>query len=78
MRYKQLVRIAVNRYFSAVKLISKGHTIKDGSRLSEQWDRQMSGSVLDGEFDDKELRRALDGERDLELRGCAVFWASFT
>ena len=26
------------------------------------------------EFDDVELRGVLGGERDLELRGCAVFW----
>ena len=36
VRYKQLVHIAVGRCFSAVKLVKKGYTIKDGSRLSEQ------------------------------------------
>ena len=36
------VRNAVNRCFSATAG-PKSHTVKDGSRLSEQWDELMSG-----------------------------------
>ena len=69
VRYKQLVRIAVDRCFSAVKLVYKGHTIKDGSRLSEQWGKQMPGNAME--------RGALGGECDLEPRGSAFPWASY-
>ena len=47
MRIIYALRIEVYRCFSAVKLVYKGHIIKDGSRLSEQWGEQMSVSVME-------------------------------
>ena len=41
--------------------------------LSNRVNKCQRGSWSE-EFDDKKLREALGGERDLELRGCAVFW----
>ena len=35
---------------------------------------KYQGASWSEEFDDTELRGALGGERDLELRGCAVSW----
>ena len=35
---------------------------------------KCQGASWSEDFDDKELRGALGGERDLELRGCAVSW----
>ena len=34
---------------------------------------KCQGASWSEEFDDKELRGGLGGERDLELRGCPVF-----
>ena len=56
--------------FSVAKLVRKGHTVKDGSRLSKQWGEWMSGNAME--------RGALGGERDVELRGPAVSWTSST
>ena len=35
---------------------------------------KCQGALWSKELDDKELRGALGGERDLELRGCAISW----
>ena len=35
---------------------------------------KYQGASWSEKFDNKELHRVLDGERDLELRGCAVSW----
>ena len=35
---------------------------------------RCQGASWSEELDDKELRGALDGKRDLELRGCVVSW----
>ena len=67
-RDKQIVytvRVAVDRCFSEVKLVWKGHTVNNGLRLSEQWGERMSGNDME--------RRTLGGDCYLELTGPAIF-----
>ena len=47
VKYKQLVRIVVDRCFSGVKLVYKGHAVEDGSRLLDVRGERLSGSVME-------------------------------